>query len=41
VAIDEIVNELEIPTRIANVALMQLEIADKIENFRGKICLKE
>ncbi|MFT6332781.1 MAG: DNA processing protein, partial [Lentimonas sp.] len=40
IAIDEITNNLQISTRIINVALMQLELSNKIENFRGKICLK-
>ena len=37
---DEIINELEIPTRIVNIALVQLELADRIQNKNGKISLK-
>ena len=40
VSINELAGSLEIPVRIVNVAIMQLEFAEKIENFRGKICLK-
>ena len=37
---DEIIRELEIPTQIVNIALVQLELADKIQNKNGKITLK-
>ena len=37
---DEIIRELEIPTQIVNIALVQLELADKIQNKNGKIILK-
>ena len=39
-AIDNIISLLEIPARIANVALVQLELAEKIEYQNGKVCLK-
>ncbi|MFT5702947.1 MAG: DNA processing protein [Rickettsiales bacterium] len=41
IAIDEIIAELQIPVRLVNIALIQLELADKIENNNGKVCLKE
>ena len=37
---DEIINELEIPARIVNIALVQLELADRIQNKNGKVSLK-
>jgi len=37
---DTLINELDIPTKIANIVLVQLELADRIENKNGKICLK-
>jgi len=40
VMIDEIILELQIPPRIANIALLQLELADKIEYKNGKVNLK-
>ncbi|MCE3255355.1 MAG: dprA [Rickettsiaceae bacterium] len=40
ISADEIIAELQIPARIVNVALVQLELSDKIENRNGKICLK-
>lgn len=40
-SIELIVNELEIPAKIANIACAQLELADKIENKNGKISLKK
>ncbi|MDA0901813.1 MAG: DNA-processing protein DprA [Proteobacteria bacterium] len=38
--IDEIISELGLPTRVVNVACMQLELAGRIDNVNGKICLK-
>jgi DNA processing protein len=38
--IDEIISELQISTKVANIVCMQLELADKIENRNGKISLK-
>ena len=40
IAADEIISALQIPARIVSIALMQLELADKIDNKNGKICLK-
>lgn len=40
VAIDEIIVNLQISPRLVNIAITQLELADKIENKNGKICLK-
>lgn len=37
---DEIIRELGIPTRVVNIALVQLELADRIQNKNGKITLK-
>ncbi|MFT6077343.1 MAG: DNA processing protein [Myxococcota bacterium] len=37
--INDIIRGLQIPTRLANIALLQLELADKIENKNGKISL--
>jgi DNA processing protein len=36
---DEIIRILEIPTKVANIALMQLELANRIENKSGKVML--
>lgn len=35
-----LIGELEIPAKIANIAFVQLELADRIENKNGKISLK-
>ncbi len=35
-----LIEELEIPVKIINIALVQLELADRIENQNGKITLK-
>ena len=41
IAIEEIIKQCdEVPIRIINIVLTQLELADKIENIRGKISLK-
>ncbi len=40
VSIEEIMNELQISARLANIALAQLELADKIEVSFGKAVLK-
>lgn len=40
VSIEEIVNEMQISARLANIALAQLELADKIEVSFGKVTLK-
>ncbi len=37
---ETIIDELDIPVKIANIAFVQLELADKIENKNGKISLK-
>ncbi|MFT7099392.1 MAG: DNA processing protein [Rickettsiales bacterium] len=39
ISINEIITELQIPTRLVNVALLQLELVGRIENKNGKICL--
>jgi DNA processing protein len=40
ITIDEIIVALQLPTRLVNIALVQLELADKIEVIRGKVVLK-
>ncbi len=40
IGINEIIGELGIPTRIVNISLIQLELADRIQNKNGKISLK-
>ncbi|MES2677395.1 MAG: DNA-processing protein DprA [Pseudomonadota bacterium] len=40
ISADEIITELQIPAQIVNIVLVQLELADRIENKNGKICLK-
>lgn len=40
VAIEEIIHELQTPARLVNIALVQLELADKIEINFGKVVLK-
>ena len=37
---DEIIADLQISAQIVNIALVQLELADRIENKNGKVCLK-
>jgi len=39
-SVDEIIDNAQLPSRLANVALAQLELADKIEVNFGKIVLK-
>ena len=39
ISIDEIVNLLELPAQVINVALVQLELTDQIQRKNGKICL--
>ena len=41
VATNELISNLQIPTKIFNIALIQLELADKIEHKNNKICLKK
>jgi len=40
IKITEIIQQCDLPIRLVNIALTQLELADKIENIGGKICLK-
>ncbi len=40
ISADEIIAELQIPAQIVSIALVQLELADRIENKNGKVCLK-
>ncbi len=39
-AIEEIIQEMQVPARFVNIALVQLELADKIEVGFGKVVLK-
>ena len=39
IAIEEIIEELQVPSRLVNIALVQLELADKIEINLGKVSL--
>lgn len=41
ISIEEIIQELRVPPRVANIAVVQLEIADKIEVRFGKVSLKK
>jgi DNA processing protein len=38
--IDDIIEELQLPARLANIALVELELADKVEVHCGKVTLK-
>lgn len=40
VGIDDIIHEMQLPARLANIALVQLELADKVEVNFGKVLLK-
>jgi DNA processing protein len=40
IAIEEIIAELQAPARLVNIALVQLELADKIEISFGKVVLR-
>jgi DNA processing protein len=40
ILIDEITTELQLPPSLANIALLQLELADKIEINAGRVNLK-
>jgi len=40
ITIDEIMQEMDLPARLLNIALVQLELADKIEINFGKVVLK-
>jgi len=40
IAIDEIIGQMQVPTKLLNIALVQLELADKIVINFGKVALK-
>jgi DNA processing protein len=40
ISIEEIIDQCNLPARLVNISLIQLELADRIENFRGQISLK-
>ena len=40
IAIDEIIQQMQVPIKLLNIALVQLELADKIEINFGKVALK-
>ena len=40
IEIDQIISELQISVRLTNIALVQLELADRIEIGFGKVVLK-
>ncbi len=40
ISVDDIINNMQIPVKIVNIVLVQLELADKIEYRGGKVCLK-
>lgn len=40
IAIEDIIHELQVPARLVNIALVQLELADKIQVNFGRITLK-
>jgi DNA processing protein len=40
IMVDEIISEFQIPPRVVNIALVQLELADKIEYKNGRVTLK-
>jgi len=41
VSVELLISELEIPAKIVAIALVQLELADRIEHRNGKVCLKK
>ncbi|NBV07072.1 MAG: DNA-protecting protein DprA [Proteobacteria bacterium] len=40
IAIEEIIQEMQLPAKLVNIALVQLELADKIEVSFGKVVLR-
>ena len=40
IAIDEIIQQMQVPPKLLNIALVQLELADKIVINFGKVALK-
>lgn len=41
ISIELLIDELELPVKIANIAFVQLELADRIESKNGKVSLKQ
>jgi predicted Rossmann fold nucleotide-binding protein DprA/Smf involved in DNA uptake len=40
IATEEIIRELKVPARLVNIALVQLELDDKVEVAFGEVVLK-
>jgi len=40
IEIENIIHDLQLPARLANIALVELELADRVEIISGKVVLK-